>query len=224
VRGRASGGADDRQRWDDLIPHLLRAGAKAEESLSRIRRFGEMLLLWNRRVSNLISRNDEPRLVARHLAESLEPAHWLKESDAKKWLDLGAGGGLPAIPLAIAGVGSSWTLVESRRTKTLFMRKVIEDIELKNVSVVLARLEDVADAPPHVGAYDGFTSRATLTLGPTLALAAKVVRSGGTAFLWKGSRREEEMAKDPFWREAWEHEGLLGIGTGQTVVARFRRK
>jgi 16S rRNA (guanine527-N7)-methyltransferase len=203
---------------------VLRAGASAEPTLARLRRFCELLLQWNRRVSNLISKNDESRVVARHVIESLEPAHWVRESGARKWLDFGSGGGFPALPLAIVHVGSSWTLVESRRTKSLFLRKAVEELGLRDVTVVLARLEEIADLDVHVGAYDGFTSRATLPIAPTLALAAKVVRSGGVAFLWKGSRREEEMAADPFWREAWEHEGLLGIGSGQTVIAKFRRK
>jgi 16S rRNA (guanine527-N7)-methyltransferase len=175
-------------------------------------------------VSNLISRNDEPRIVARHIVESIEPAQWLKESGAERWMDFGSGAGLPAIPLIIAGLEGEWALVESRRTKTLFMRRALEDLGIKNVSVVNARLEDLVNDEKHVSSYDGFTSRATLTLSPTLTLAATFVRSGGTAFLWKGSRRDEEMAADPSWREKWDFEGLLGIGDGATVVARFRRK
>jgi len=58
---------------------------------------------------------------------------------------------------------------------------------------------------------------------PTLELAAHFVRSGGSAFLWKGSRREEEMSESTAWRSGWELEGLLGVGGAQTVVSRFRR-
>ena len=183
-----------------------------------------MLVQWNRMVSNLISRNDEVRIVARHVLESLEPAHWLHASAAKRWLDFGSGSGFPAIPLAIAGVGPEWTLVESRRTKTLFMRKALEDLHVSGVTVVNARLEDIAGADDHAGAYSGFTSRATQTLVPTLAIAASVVHAGGTAFLWKGSRREAEMAADDSWRASWDYDGLLGIGDGTTAVARFTRK
>ena len=183
-----------------------------------------MVLQWNRKVSNLISKNDEVRIVARHVLESLEPAHWLKDCGAKRWLDFGSGAGLPAIPLALAGVGDEWTLVESRRTKTLFMRKALEELEIMRVTVVNERLENMLGTGDHAGSYDGFTSRATLTLSPTLELAAAFVRAGGTAFLWKGSRREEEMNADPAWRQKWDFEGLLGIGDGATAVARFRRK
>jgi 16S rRNA (guanine527-N7)-methyltransferase len=213
-----------RQAWNDLIPHLLKIGDDPAESIFRLRRYCELLIQWNRKVSNLISRNDEGRIVARHIVESLEPAHWLKELGAKRWMDFGSGAGLPAIPLVIGGIGEAWTLVESRRTKTLFMRRALEDLGIKNVEVVNARLEDLVSAENHVSAYDGFTSRATLTLSPTLAVAATFVRVGGTAFLWKGSRREEEMAADQTWREKWDYEGLLQIADGATSVARFKRK
>lgn len=172
----------------------------------------------------MISRNDEQRIVERHIAESIEPAAWLKASPATRWLDFGSGAGLPAIPLVIAGVGSSWTLVESRRMKTLFMRKATETLGLKNIEIVVARLEYMVTETERLGAYDGFASRATLALGPTLVLAAKFIAPGGTAFLWKGSQREKEMADDQRWQEFWEFDGLLGIGNGQAVVARFTRK
>ena len=211
-----------RQPWDVLKPPLLKIGADLEAVMPRLRRYCEMLVQWNRKVSNLISRNDETRIVARHVLESLEPAHWLHASGAKRWLDFGSGSGFPAIPLAISGVGSEWTLVESRRTKTLFLRKAVEELAISGVTVIQARLEDIAN--DHAGTYGGFTSRATQTLVPTLAIAASVVQPGGTAFLWKGSRREAEMTSDESWRASWEFEGLQPIGDGTTAVARFTRK
>jgi len=214
----------NRQPWDLLTPHLLRAGADIVDVLPRIRRFAELLLEWNRGFSNLISTSDENRLVQRHILESLEPAHWIKSSGARRWLDFGSGGGLPALPLALAGIGESWTLVESRRNKTLFLRKMIQEFELKNIDVELARLESLPAEADRLGRFDGFTSRATLRLGPTLALAAEWVLPGGLAYLWKGSRREQEMVEDRRWEAFWDRDEVFAIGDGQTVVARFIRK
>lgn len=214
----------DRQPWDALIPHLLKAGARVEPTTELLRRYARMLIEWNRSVSNLISRNDEARIVERHIAESVEPAAWLKSCPATRWLDFGSGAGLPAIPLAIAGVGPRWTLVESRRMKTLFVRKAIESLGLRDIEVVVARLENLGNGAERLEAYSGFTSRATVALGPTLTLATRFVAPGGTAFLWKGSQREQEMSADPSWQDAWEFEGLLGIGQGQTTVVRLARK
>jgi 16S rRNA (guanine527-N7)-methyltransferase len=139
-------------------------------------------------------------------------------------LDFGSGGGLPALPLALAGVGERWTLVESRRNKTLFLRKIIQEFGLTNVDVELARLETLSSEAERLGKFDGFTSRATLRLGPTLALAADWVPPGGLAYLWKGSRMEQEMLDDCGWKASWERDGSFAIGSGQTIVARFARK
>lgn len=207
-----------------MTPHLLKAGVDPEVATARLRAYASTLLEWNRQVSNLVSRHDESRVVERHIAEGVEPAAWLKSCSAERWIDFGSGGGLPAIPLALLGVGERWTLVESRRTKTLFLRRAVETLGLTDVEVILDRLENLADGPEMMGGFGAFTSRATLALGPTLELASRFVAPGGSAFLWKGSRREEEMRESRGWTEFWELEGLLGIGSGQTVVSRFKRK
>ena len=212
-----------RQRWEDLIPFLLRAGADPDSTIQRLQRYTAELFAWNAGVSNLMSGNDEQRFVERHLQESLEPAYWLRESGARRWLDLGSGGGLPAIPLILAGVGEAWTLVESRRTKTLFLRRVVEALGLERVEVRNERLETTVASGELASGFDGFTARATLPLAETLALAAPLVASEGDAFLWKGSRREEEMRTEGAWRADWRLEGLLGVGKGVNVVCRFKR-
>ncbi len=214
----------DRQPWAMLTAALERAGADVPRSIEQLRKYAEMLLDWNRGRSNLISRADESRLVARHLAESLDPAGWMRDSGVGEVLDFGSGGGLPAVPLAIVGVGRRWTLVESRRNKTLFLRKVIEDLGLEGVKVELGRLEAIAEQEDLAGRFEGFTSRATLRLGPTLALAARLVSPGGHAFLWKGSRLDEEMAEDDSWRNSWSEEERVQLSGGQAVVVRFARR
>ncbi|MBI1799368.1 MAG: 16S rRNA (guanine(527)-N(7))-methyltransferase RsmG [Candidatus Eisenbacteria bacterium] len=211
-----------RQDWGALVPHLLKLEVDPNAATARLRAFTRLLLEWNFGISNLISRHDVDRVLDRHIRESVEPGHWLKSSGAKRWMDLGTGGGFPALPLALLGVGTSWTLVESRRNKTLFVRKVIQDLAIPGLDVITDRLENLLGTE-HEQAYDGFTSRATMTLGPTLALAREFVKPGGVAFLWKGSQREREMAENPEWQEHWSFEGLLGIGSGQSVVARFKR-
>jgi 16S rRNA G527 N7-methylase RsmG len=94
---------------------------------------------------------------------------------------------------------------------------------LNGIEVVQQRLEDLVLESERSRSVEGFTSRATMKLGPTLALAAPLITPGGKAFLWKGSRLDDEMREDTRWQKAWDLDGLLGIGDGQTVVARFTR-
>lgn len=213
-----------RQPWSLLQPFLGPAD-RAGAQLAGLRRYAGLLFEWNRGVSNLISRHDEPRLVERHLFESLAPARLLIESGCKKFVDFGSGAGLPAVPLAICGVGEAWTLVESRRNKTLFIRKAQQEIGLTQVSVITGRLEVLADEGLAELACDGFTSRATAAVGPTLALAAKIVAPGGTAFLWKGSSYVDEMAaSESEWAAHWSFVQAPLIGDGPNVCAVFKRK
>jgi 16S rRNA (guanine527-N7)-methyltransferase len=212
-----------RQKWNSLIPILEEVGVDARATIERLRTFGMLLLEWSRGHSNLISRRDEPRLLERHIRESIVPVRTLVESGARRWLDFGSGGGFPAIPLAIAGVPGRWTLVESRRNKTLFLRKAIQAIGLQDFEVINDRLENVVADDARAGAFDALTSRATLKLGPTLELAAPLIAAGGTAFLWKGSGLQQELTDRSQWDASWRHEGVQKIAEGPVVVARFTR-
>lgn len=215
----------NRQPWNELRAVLRQVGAHdVESALDRLRTYARLVLEWNSGVSNIVSRNDEQRFVERHLLESIAPARRMRESGSTSWLDFGSGAGLPAIPLAIAGVGDRWKLVESRRTKTLFIRKTLQKIGLSHFEVVHDRLENVVLDPAGARDRDGFTSRATMALAPTLALAAPLISAGGSAFLWKGSGAENEMKEDIGWRENWEFSSLFPVGRGPNIVAIFIRK
>jgi len=214
-----------RQPWSGLRPLLAHAPDGEDVALDLMRRYALELLTWNRGVSNLISRHDEGRLVERHISESLVPAELIRASGCERILDLGSGAGLPAIPLAIAGVGAHWTLVESRRNKTLFMRKALQTCELKNIDVVCSRLETLIEEALEGHVCDGFTSRATMTIGPTLLMAAKLVRPDGRAFLWKGSSVQQELeATRSEWEPDWMFDASHPILEGPNSVAVFIRK
>jgi 16S rRNA (guanine527-N7)-methyltransferase len=189
--------------------------------LSRLRAHCRALIAWNRSVSNLISKNDEARIVARHVAESLEPARWIAELGIDEWLDFGSGAGFPALPLAIAGIGRRWVLVESRRPKILFLRKTLSEIATgAMMEVVGSRLETV---PGDSYRVEGFTARATEKLSLTLELASRFVAPGGSAFLWKGSRWTEEIDVDRSWTSWWRLSERRGISGSAISVARFER-
>ena len=246
-----------RQPWAKVREVLQRESVHdVEVTLSRLRRYAQLLIQWNRSVSNLISKNDEERLVEAHLLPSIEVVGWMKSFNLSRWCDLGSGGGLPALPLAICGVGTEWDLVESRRTKTLFLQRAVGQLELGGVRVLAARIEDlVADLGGTAGApdgsagaaeggaedsewvpeehdaprfslrppYDGFTSRATMTLAPTLEFGAPIVRAGGRAFLWKGSKLEAEAAESSRWQSSWKRGESRTLAVEYSVVAEFER-
>jgi 16S rRNA (guanine527-N7)-methyltransferase len=209
-----------RQRWDRVEPLVQPVASDAAGVMRRLRDFCSRVLTWNRSVSNLISRTDEGRIVERHLVESLEPVGWLAASGARNWIDFGSGAGFPAIPLALVGVGARWTLVESRRIKSLFLRKTLADMGLDGaIEVVNARLENVTSP----ARFDGFTARAAGKAGETLSHAAPLVTSGGCAFLWKGSRWREEVEQERSWEREWRMSEQRALTDTTIVVLKFIR-
>jgi 16S rRNA (guanine527-N7)-methyltransferase len=211
--------------WASLRPLLPGGPEEVERLIGRLREFATELLRWNQGVSNLVSHDDEPRLIERHLAESLAGFSIINSLGCKRLVDFGSGGGFPALPLAIAGAGEHWTLVESRRNKTLFLRRAVQVLKLGNVDVLTGRLE--ALQPEELAALraDALTSRATQRLGPTLELAAKLVPSGGHAILWKGSGVTDELTRAgeqvlAEWSEPVTHR----IGESHSSVIVFTKK
>ena len=214
-----------RQPWTALRPLIPGTTSEVEARLTALRAYAKQLLDWNRGVSNLVSRHDEPRLVERHLRESLFPAKLIVDSGARRFVDFGSGAGLPAVPLALCGIGEHWTLVESRRNKTLFLRKLQQDFGFRNIEVKTGRLEVLVEEDASALGCDAFTSRATAAVGPTLELATQIVASGGRAFLWKGSSFELEMAESRSkWESTWRVEQVVPIADGPNVVLVFARE
>jgi len=214
----------ERMPWASLRPLLAGTPSDRELAISRLRTFALELLRWNQGVSNLVSHDDELRLVYRHITESLAGVSVLNALGCKTIVDFGSGGGFPALPLALAGVGKHWTLVESRRNKTLFLRRAVQELGAVGVDVVTARLEMLVQDDPESLRCDGFTSRATMKAAPTLTMAAAIVEPGGYAVLWKGSAVTEELASDEAWRESWIEPVVHLIGEGPNTILVFERK
>ncbi len=132
----------------------------------------------------LVSRGDRERLISRHILPSLVALPFLPEQG--RVLDMGSGGGFPAVPLAIARPDIEFVLVDSTRKKTTFLSDFATEFELKNVRVVWDRFEKLAKKPLHRNVYRVVTARAAGKLPKLLPTAKDFLISGGQIFLWKG--------------------------------------
>ena len=153
---------------------LIAAGLALEVALTRAQAerllaFADLLERANR-AFNLISRQDVPRLVSRHLLDSLSVAPLLPPG---RVLDLGTGGGLPGVPLAIAREDVRFTLVDRSERKTRFVARAVRELGIANVTV---RCGDVS----------------ALTLEPFDAVVSRAVTS--PAGLWEMA--EPRLARD----------------------------
>jgi 16S rRNA (guanine527-N7)-methyltransferase len=102
----------------------------------------EALLLERGASEGLVSDADLPRLRERHLLDCLRAAVAVRDSDRSSY-DLGSGGGLPGIPVAIACPWLTVTLVETRRRRAAFLELAVERLGLPNAPVVVGRIEEI---------------------------------------------------------------------------------
>lgn len=114
------------------------------KTLDHLIQFALLLYRQSRQLA-LVARGDLPRLFTRHILDSLNPVSIFPRHPASI-LDIGSGSGLPGIPLALVWPYSRVILLESREKKAGFLERAVRELELRNVRVVCARLEDAASS------------------------------------------------------------------------------
>ena len=152
------------------------------------------LLDWNGRV-NLTSVTDPAEIAAVHFLDSIT-CLYAHEFDANaRVIDVGSGGGLPGIPVAIARPDLRVTLLESTRKKCGFLEHVIARIPLPGVSVDCRRAEDAGRDPMTRETYDIAMTRAVADLAVVAELCLPLVKIGGAALVMKGPKIAAEIAR-----------------------------
>jgi 16S rRNA (guanine527-N7)-methyltransferase len=148
---------------------------------------------WNQ-VHNLTAIEGEKNSVRLHLIDSITVLPIMRQflgSQNPKIADLGSGGGLPAIPIAILQPAWHITLIEAVRKKTAFLQHVRGKLNLKNIQVLSERVETVAKNQP--GDFDAVISRAFTSLAHFLELSLPLLKPEGLVFAMKAKRADEEL-------------------------------
>jgi len=148
---------------------------------------------WNQ-VHNLTAIEGEKNSVRLHLIDSITVLPLMRQfltQETPNIADLGSGGGLPAIPIAILQPGWHLTLIEAIRKKTAFLQHVRGKLGLKNIQVLSERVEAVAKSQP--GQFDAVISRAFTNLAHFLELALPLLKPNGLVFAMKAKRADEEL-------------------------------
>jgi 16S rRNA (guanine527-N7)-methyltransferase len=99
-----------------------------------------LLLKWNK-VAGLISKSDEENLFLRHFCDSLQPLLLFGFKKNASILDIGSGGGFPAIPIRIFRPDLTMVLAESNRKKATFLKEVKKELAFENVNIFNGRVE-----------------------------------------------------------------------------------
>lgn len=144
---------------------------------------------------NLVSRGDRALLRTVHIPEALAVAGLLPVAGGQRWMDLGTGGGLPGLVLAIAFPEVEWVLLDSTRKKVEAVRGFAEELGLGNVTAIAERAEAAGRQHGLRGRFDGVVARAVAPLQVLAELARGFPRSGGCLVAIKGPAWEEELRR-----------------------------
>ena len=182
-----------------------------DENWAGLKDYCELLRDWNSKI-NLVSRKDTDRLELKHLAHCLTITKFLRLMPKARLLDVGTGGGLPGIPLAICYPQARFTLLDSIGKKVMVLEDMVSKLDLKNVEVRRGRVEEM----PKKRSFDFVIGRAVTAL-PTffkwvhqkIAKGAKHSPANGILYLKGGDYTEELGGTGPTPAKIWNLDELL---------------
>jgi 16S rRNA (guanine527-N7)-methyltransferase len=162
------------------LPEAVREGLVA---------YVQMLARWNK-AYNLTAIRDPLEMVTRHLLDSLAV---VPHFHARRAIDVGTGGGLPGIPLALVFPERQFVLLDSNSKKTRFLVQARAELGLANVTVVHGRVEDYRPEQP----FDAVITRAFASVADILTSSRHLLAPGGEFLAMKGLVPADELASLP---------------------------
>ena len=148
-----------------------------------------LLQKWNK-TYNLTALRDPAQMISHHLLDSLTILPYL--ANAQSMIDVGSGGGMPAIPAAICRPDLRITMVDANSKKTTFLRQAIIELGLDNAAVSSSRVEDWRDNQANI-----VTSRAFAELADFVRLTRHLLGENGHWAAMKGIYPQDELFRLP---------------------------
>jgi 16S rRNA (guanine527-N7)-methyltransferase len=173
----------------DFRTRLSRRASKAgvflpDDVAGELARYYELLSRWNRKI-NLTALDDPDEAIDRLLLEPLVAARHVP-GGAATLMDVGSGGGSPAIPLKIALPHLALTMVEVKARKSAFLREAVRHLGLADARVETSRFEELLGRPELLESYDVLTLRAVRVETKALHTLQAFVRPGGDLLMFRG--------------------------------------
>lgn len=161
-----------------------------EFSPELISRYEEMISLyrfWNAKI-NVVSRKDMDEFEIHHLLHSLSIVKFHSFLPMQKVVDIGTGGGLPGLPLALCCPDTEFTLVDSIGKKILVVNEISKALGMNNVRGIQSRAENLSER------FDVVTARAVTRLKPLYGFVQNgILKKNGVMLTLKGGDLEEEI-------------------------------
>ena len=183
-----------------FFPELKQGSQKlglelSEEALNLLLKYQDALVLWNK-AYNLTAIRDPKEMLVKHLLDSLSI---LNDLPAGRLLDIGTGGGMPGMIIALCQPDRQCVLLDSNGKKIRFLKQFIADLKLKNVIAVQTRVEN-EDMIQELGQFDVITSRAFASLTDFITASTPYMNASSVIASMKGlvPTDEIELHKNQF--------------------------
>ena len=181
-----------------------------EEAQKQLLDYMALIQKWNK-VYNLTALRDSQEILTHHLLDSLSAIGPLMQQTrsldgAFSFLDVGSGGGLPGVVIAICCPGVNVTCVDAVSKKAAFVQQVAASLKLGNLKGIHARVETLS------GPFDVIGSRAFASLPDFVNWSSGALADGGVWMAMKGKLPEEEMSALPPTAQVFHVEQLLVPG------------
>ncbi|MEW6555500.1 MAG: 16S rRNA (guanine(527)-N(7))-methyltransferase RsmG [Actinomycetota bacterium] len=213
---------------DELSEKLMEAVLKtadrigceiSEENAKKMITYANELRKWNK-AYNLVGRKVGVEGLIELIKDALTPlsVRGLLEG-GKEVLDIGSGAGLPGIPLYLAVGGFPLALMEAQRKKVTFMRHICRILELDDVRVYAARMEEMVKEEDQLNAYEIGIARAVMDPSRMYRMARPLLCEGGRLVLFVGKTEAERIRRESLALEDKGY-GLQTIKSTQRLVGR----
>ena len=189
----------------------------SEKQLSLFEEYYKLLTFYNEKF-NITAITDKKEVYIKHFIDSLLGAEFINGN----FLDVGSGGGFPAIPIKIFNSGLRTTLLEATGKKCEFLREVVKQLKLDNVNVIFGRAEEKAHDNKFREKFDCVTARAVAGLPVLAEYCLPFVKIGGKFVAYKGDAEQEikdsENALNILGGKIEKTEKINLFGNNRTII------
>ena len=152
------------------------------------------LLKAKNEVLNLTRITDSHEAWIKHILDSLMAAPFFNKPGMQV-IDIGTGGGMPGIPLAILFPSAQFTLVDATEKKMVAVSEFVHELNLKNIRCLTSRIENLGHSTEHREEYDLVLARALAPLRVLVELAVPLIHPYGNLIAYKGAEYLSELAQ-----------------------------
>jgi len=167
------------------------------EQIRKFSRYLELLVQWNQKI-NLTSLKTSQEIIIKHFLDSISCVKAINNYVNKEEIsviDVGAGAGFPGIPIKIICPSIRLSLLEARKKKSIFLKKVTEEMNFQQAKILNGRAETFGKSADHRERYDVAISRAVAHLNVLSEYCLPLVKVGGLFIAQKGRSYKQETKK-----------------------------